>query len=269
MATDVATIKADSQPKTAQTVVYVHNVSKRFGHADVLRNVTFSVKAGQVVCIVGPSGAGKSTLLRCINHLERPDSGYVLVDGGLVGYRLQGRDLHEVRTKELCASRARIGMVFQRFNLFPHKTVLENVTLAPQLVLGQDERDVARRAQSLLERVGLGNKLRRYPRELSGGEQQRVAIARALAMEPKVMLFDEPTSALDPELVGEVLAVMRALAEEGMTMIVVTHEMGFARDAADEVIFMADGEIVEAGPPTEVLLAPRKERTRTFLSRFL
>ena len=268
MVTDLATMRTDSKPATAQTVVYVHNVSKRFGQTDVLRNVTFSVKIGQVVCIVGPSGAGKSTLLRCINHLERPDAGYVLVGGGLVGYRLEGRNLHEVRSKELSASRAHIGMVFQRFNLFPHKTVLENVVLGPVLVLRQDEREVTRRAQALLERVGLGAKLRRYPNELSGGEQQRVAIARALAMEPKVMLFDEPTSALDPELVGEVLAVMRGLAEEGMTMIVVTHEMGFARDAADEVIFMADGEIVEAGPPAEVLLAPRKERTRTFLARF-
>ncbi len=219
--------------------------------------------------MIGPSGSGKSTLLRCINHLERPDAGYILVGGQFVGYRLVGDRLHEVREHELCASRASIGMVFQRFNLFQNMTVLDNVTLAPKLARRIKTGEAERKALALLERVGLASKKDRYPNRLSGGEQQRVAIARALAMEPSVMLFDEATSALDPELVGEVLDVMRSLARDGMTMVVVTHEIGFAREVADEVVFMDQGVVAERGPPSQVLQVPREARTREFLARLL
>jgi polar amino acid transport system ATP-binding protein len=250
-------------------MIVARGIRKCYGHVEVLKGIDLDVDAGKVVCIIGASGAGKSTFLRCLNHLEAPDSGYVTVDGHLVGYRRVGNRLHEVGEPELCAARADIGMVFQRFNLFQHITVIENVSLAPVMVKKMPAGQARERAMALLERVGLASKRDRYPRQLSGGEQQRVAIARALAMEPRVMLFDEPTSALDPELVGEVLSVMRSLAEDGMTMVVVTHEIGFAREVADEVVFMDGGVIAEKGPPSEILRSPRNERTREFLSRVL
>ncbi len=250
-------------------MIVARGIRKCYGHVEVLKGIDLDVDAGKVVCIIGASGAGKSTFLRCINHLEAPDSGYVTVDGHLVGYRRVGNRLHEVGEQGLCAARADIGMVFQRFNLFPHITVIENVSLAPVMVKKVSAGKARERAMALLERVGLASKRDRYPRQLSGGEQQRVAIARALAMEPRVMLFDEPTSALDPELVGEVLTVMRSLAEDGMTMVVVTHEIAFAREVADEVVFMDGGVIAEKGPPSEILRSPRNERTREFLSRVL
>lgn len=252
-----------------QPMIVARQVRKSFGPVEVLKGIDLDVHTGKVVCIIGPSGAGKSTFLRCINHLEKPDSGYILVGGRPIGYRQIGGRLHEVKERELCAARAEIGMVFQRFNLFQHLTVMENVTLAQTLVKQTSSVDAVERAFLLLQRVGLAAKRRRYPRQLSGGEQQRVAIARALAMEPRVMLFDEATSALDPELVGEVLAVMRGLADEGMTMVVVTHEIGFAREVADEVVFMDGGVIAEHGPPAQVLRSPRHERTREFLARVL
>jgi len=252
-----------------QPTLEVQHLCKSFGSVEVLTDVSLTVSAGKVTCLIGPSGAGKSTLLRCINHLERPDRGHVLVDGELVGYRRVGSKLYEIKESEICAARARIGMVFQSFNLFPHMTALENVAVGPVVVSRRDRQDVERLGQQLLDRVGLGGKAARYPRELSGGEQQRVAIARALAMDPHLVLFDEPTSALDPELVGEVLQVMTDLARDGMTMVVATHEMGFAREVADQVAFMAGGRIVELGPPEQVLSAPREERTRVFLRRVL
>ena len=244
-------------------------VHKRFGRLEVLKGIDLSVDRGQVMCILGPSGSGKSTFLRCINHLEKINSGRLWVDGELVGYRQDGDKLYELHESEVARKRAEIGMVFQHFNLFPHMTALENVTLAPVRVKGLPRSDARNRGQQLLQRVGLGDKLSTYPVALSGGQQQRVAIARALAMEPKLMLFDEPTSALDPELVGDVLDAMRQLARDGMTMIVVTHEMGFAREVADQVVFMDEGVVVESGPPAEVLGSPRHERTRAFLSKVL
>jgi polar amino acid transport system ATP-binding protein len=252
-----------------EAMIEVRDLHKRFGNVEVLKGINLNVAPGKVVCVIGPSGSGKSTLLRCINRLERPDAGYVLVGGHFVGYRLVRDRLHEVREHELCASRASIGMVFQRFNLFQNMTVLDNVTLAPKLARRIGAAEAERKALALLDRVGLANKRDRYPNRLSGGEQQRVAIARALAMEPRVMLFDEATSALDPELVGEVLDVMRSLARDGMTMVVVTHEIGFAREVADEVIFMDQGVVAERGPPSQVLQAPREARTREFLARLL
>jgi len=250
-------------------MIEVRDLHKRFGNVEVLKGINLEVATGKVVCVIGPSGSGKSTLLRCINHLERPDAGYILVGGQFVGYRLVGDRLHEVREHDLCASRASIGMVFQRFNLFQNMTVLDNVTLAPKLARRINAAEAERNALALLERVGLASKKDRYPNRLSGGEQQRVAIARALAMEPSVMLFDEATSALDPELVGEVLDVMRSLARDGMTMVVVTHEIGFAREVADEVVFMDQGVVEERGPPSQVLQVPREARTREFLARLL
>ena len=244
-------------------------VHKRFGRLEVLKGIDLSVDRGQVMCILGPSGSGKSTFLRCINHLEKINSGRLYVDGELVGYRESGGKLYELREDVVARKRAEIGMVFQHFNLFPHMTALENVTLAPVRVKGLPRSDARNRGQQLLQRVGLGDKLSTYPVALSGGQQQRVAIARALAMEPKLMLFDEPTSALDPELVGEVLDAMRQLARDGMTMLVVTHEIGFAREVADQVVFMDEGVVVESGPPAEVLGSPRHERTRAFLSKVL
>jgi polar amino acid transport system ATP-binding protein len=252
-----------------EAMIEVRDLHKRFGNVEVLKGINLEVAAGRVVCVIGPSGSGKSTLLRCINHLERPDAGYILVGGQFVGYRLVGDRLHEVREHELCAARASIGMVFQRFNLFQNMTVLDNVTLAPKLARRTKAAEAERKALALLERVGLASKKDRYPNRLSGGEQQRVAIARALAMEPSVMLFDEATSALDPELVGEVLDVMRSLARDGMTMVVVTHEIGFAREVADEVVFMDQGVVAERGPPSQVLQAPHEARTREFLARLL
>jgi polar amino acid transport system ATP-binding protein len=250
-------------------MVQAEGVRKRFGRLEVLRGVTLEVKRGQVLCMLGPSGSGKSTFLRCINHLEEINAGRLSVDGELVGYREASGKLHELPEREVARKRAEIGMVFQHFNLFPHMTALENVTLAPVRVAGVSRKDARQRAKELLARVGLGDKLETYPVALSGGQQQRVAIARALAMQPKLMLFDEPTSALDPELVGDVLDVMRKLAQDGMTMIVVTHEMGFAREAADEVVFLDGGVVVESGRPEAVLSNPREERTRAFLSKVL
>ncbi|MBS1869335.1 MAG: amino acid ABC transporter ATP-binding protein [Actinobacteria bacterium] len=250
-------------------LVVAEGVEKLFGPQIVLKGVSLTVAPREVVCIIGPSGSGKSTFLRCINHLERIDAGTLEVDGELVGYRRAGDRLHELRPHEVASRRAKIGMVFQRFNLFPHLTVAENVVEAPCRVLKRPKREVVAEAETLLERVGLAAKRDAYPASLSGGQQQRVAIARALAMRPRLMLFDEPTSALDPELVGEVLQVMRGLAEDGMTMIVVTHEMGFAREVADRVCFMDDGCVVEEGPPRQVLGDPRHPRTAAFLSKVL
>jgi polar amino acid transport system ATP-binding protein len=254
---------------TATPMVLAEGVSKSFGSNEVLKSITLSVQPGEVLCIVGPSGSGKSTFLRCINHLERVDAGRLSVDGQLVGYRQHGDKLYELKPKEAAKQRRQIGMVFQRFNLFPHMTALENVIEAPMRVKGIPKSQAVARAQELLTRVGLGNKGDYYPAHLSGGQQQRVAIARALAMEPKLMLFDEPTSALDPELVGEVLDVMKGLAASGMTMVVVTHEMGFAREVADELVFMDGGVVVEAGDPREVLSNPQHQRTQAFLSKVL
>jgi polar amino acid transport system ATP-binding protein len=250
-------------------MVRAEKVLKRFGRLEVLKGVSLVVERGQVACILGPSGSGKSTFLRCINHLEQIDGGRLWVDGELVGYRQSGARLYELRESEVARARAEIGMVFQRFNLFPHMTALQNVVEAPVSVKKVTRANAAQQARELLGRVGLGDKLDCYPSQLSGGQQQRVAIARALAMQPKLMLFDEPTSALDPELVGEVLDVMRTLAREGMTMVVVTHEIGFAREVGDTVVFMDDGVIVESGNPREVIAAPRHERTRAFLSKVL
>ncbi len=253
----------------SEPMVRAEGVHKRFGRLEVLKGISLEVRPREVVCLLGPSGSGKSTLLRCINHLEKIDAGRLWVDGELVGYREAGGKLYELRDREVCRKRSEIGMVFQRFNLFPHKTALDNVTEAPVQVRGIGKRDAERRGREVLAQVGLADKVDVYPAQLSGGQQQRVAIARALAMEPKLMLFDEPTSALDPELVGDVLAVMRKLAEDGMTMVVVTHEIGFAREAGDTVAFMDAGVIVETGEPRAVLDNPREERTRSFLSKVL
>jgi polar amino acid transport system ATP-binding protein len=250
-------------------MVRAEGVHKSFGRLEVLKGIDLAVPAGAVHCVIGPSGSGKSTFLRCVNHLEKIDRGRLWVEGELVGYRQRGDKLYELNDREVCALRARIGMVFQRFNLFPHMKVIDNVTIGPRRVKGETAAVATERAERLLARVGLADKRDSYPNQLSGGQQQRVAIARALAMEPKLMLFDEPTSALDPELVGDVLDVMRGLAEEGMTMIVVTHEIGFAREVADQVWFMDQGVVVEAGPPDEVLGRPTHERTRAFLSKVL
>ncbi|MET3951054.1 amino acid ABC transporter ATP-binding protein [Arthrobacter sp. UYEF36] len=254
---------------TDAPMVLAERVSKNFGTNKVLRGISLEVDPGEVLCIVGPSGSGKSTFLRCINHLERVDGGRLSVDGQLVGYRQKGDKLYELKLKEAAFQRQEIGMVFQRFNLFPHLTAVENITLAPMRVKGLSKAKATARAMELLERVGLGDKGDAYPAHLSGGQQQRVAIARALAMDPKLMLFDEPTSALDPELVGEVLDVMKELAKSGMTMIVVTHEMGFAREVADTLVFMDEGVVVEAGPPREILSNPQHDRTKAFLSKVL
>jgi polar amino acid transport system ATP-binding protein len=250
-------------------MVKAEAVRKRFARQEVLKGITLEVAPGEVMCLLGPSGSGKSTFLRCINHLEKIDSGLLSVDGELVGYRQEGERLHELRESEVARKRSEIGMVFQQFNLFPHMTAHENVMCAPIRVKGESGADARIRARELLERVGLEEKWDAYPSQLSGGQQQRVAIARALAMRPKLMLFDEPTSALDPELVGDVLAAMQQLARDGMTMIVVTHEMGFARGVADTVVFIDDGVVVESGAPGEVLDNPRHERTRAFLSKVL
>jgi len=248
-------------------IVIGQRISKSFGALSVLKSVDFHVDEGEVVCLIGPSGSGKSTLLRCINHLEKIDGGALYVDGELVGYRRVGNKLHELGEAEVAVKRAEIGMVFQRFNLFTHMTVLQNVIEAPVCVLRRNRQEVVEEARSLLKRVGLEEKLGYYPHQLSGGQQQRVAIARALAMKPKLILFDEPTSALDPELVGEVLAVMRSLAADGMTMIVVTHEMRFAQEVADRVLFMDGGVIVEQGSPEQIFGNPQQSRTKSFLSR--
>ncbi|WP_432420387.1 amino acid ABC transporter ATP-binding protein [Nocardia neocaledoniensis] len=250
-------------------MVLADRVCKNFGALQVLKGISLEVSRGKVLTLVGPSGSGKSTFLRCINHLEQVNAGRLYVDGDLVGYREKNGKLYEMHPREAAIQRRDIGMVFQHFNLFPHRTALENIIEAPTQVRGLRKADAISRAEELLERVGLAAKRNAYPAQLSGGQQQRVAIARALAMDPKLMLFDEPTSALDPELVGEVLTVMRELADSGMTMIVVTHEMGFAREVADELVFMDGGVVVESGPPRELLANPQHERTKTFLSRLL
>ena len=244
-------------------------VHKSYGPVEVLKGIDLEVKSGEVFCLVGPSGSGKSTFLRCINHLEKINAGRLSVDGELVGYKERNGRLYELKDSEVALKRRDIGMVFQRFNLFPHMTALENIVEAPIRVKGESRDATRTHARELLEKVGLGDREAAYPNQLSGGQQQRVAIARALAMRPKLMLFDEPTSALDPELVGDVLAVMRQLADDGMTMIVVTHEMGFAREVGDSLVFMDGGVVVESGSPREVLANPQHERTRSFLSKVL
>ncbi|MDQ1747158.1 MAG: polar amino acid transport system ATP-binding protein [Frankiaceae bacterium] len=254
---------------TTEPMVRAEGVWKRFGLVDVLRGIDLTVERGEVMCILGPSGSGKSTFLRCINHLENVDAGRLVVDGELVGYEQRGGKLYELREGEVARKRAEIGMVFQRFNLFPHMTALGNIVEAPIRVKRVSRTAAEKRGRELLERVGLGGREDTYPRQLSGGQQQRVAIARALAMDPKLMLFDEPTSALDPELVGEVLDVMRDLATSGMTMVVVTHEIGFAREVGDALVFIDEGVVVESGPPKQVLTSPQHERTKAFLSKVL
>ncbi|MFJ8309212.1 MULTISPECIES: amino acid ABC transporter ATP-binding protein [unclassified Streptomyces] len=251
------------------SMVEVRSVHKSFGSLDVLRGIDLDVRAGEVTVVLGPSGSGKSTLLRTINHLEKVDSGWITVDGTLIGYRRSGDKLYELPEREVLKQRTRIGFVFQNFNLFPHLTVLDNIVEAPVAALKRPRKDAVAAAGKLLARVGLADKANAYPQQLSGGQRQRVAIARALALEPKLLLFDEPTSALDPELVGEVLDVIKDLAAAGTTMIVVTHEIGFAREVADTVVFMDGGAVVEQGPPAAVLDAPRHERTRAFLSKVL
>lgn len=252
-----------------QPMVKAEGVHKRFGSVEVLKGISMEVARGEVVCLLGASGSGKSTFLRCINHLEKIDAGRLLVDGELVGYRQVGERLHELHDRDICRHRAEVGMVFQRFNLFGHMTALENIIEAPMLVRKMPKAQATERARELLARVGLADRGSAYPNQLSGGQQQRVAIARALAMSPKLMLFDEPTSALDPELVGEVLDVMKSLARDGMTMVVVTHEMGFAREVADRVVMMHQGKIIESAPPEQFFGAPQHERTQQFLSKIL
>jgi polar amino acid transport system ATP-binding protein len=257
----------DAQP--AEFAVEVRGVHKSFGALDVLQGVDLLVRKGEVTVILGPSGSGKSTLLRTLNHLEKVDRGTIRIDGDLIGYRRKGGKLHELREREILKQRSRIGFVFQNFNLFPHLTVLENVIEAPVSAQGRDRAEVEVEAKALLERVGVGDKAHEYPRQLSGGQQQRVAIARALALRPAVILFDEPTSALDPELVGEVLAVIKQLARDGATLVIVTHEVGFAREVADTAVFMDAGVVVEQGPPAQVIDNPQHDRTTAFLSRVL
>jgi polar amino acid transport system ATP-binding protein len=250
-------------------MVDIRSVHKSFGSLEVLRGIDLTVRTGEVAVVLGPSGSGKSTLLRAINHLEKVDSGWISVAGSLVGYRRRHDKLYELRERDILKQRTRIGFVFQNFNLFPHLTVLENIIEAPVSALRRPRKQAVETAERLLARVGLADKSSAYPRQLSGGQQQRVAIARALALEPELLLFDEPTSALDPELVGEVLDVIKDLADQGTTMIVVTHEIGFAREVADTVVFMDGGRIVEQGPPSEVLDRPQHERTKAFLSKVL
>ena len=262
-------MNSTAETRSAIPMVDAQSVHKRFGRLEVLKGITMTVPAGAVVCLIGPSGSGKSTFLRCINHLEKIDAGRLYVDGELVGYREKNETLYELKDKEVCNKRAEIGMVFQQFNLFPHFTAMQNLIESPIRVKGETKAAATERARELLAQVGLEEKADSYPRQLSGGQQQRVAIARALAMDPKLMLFDEPTSALDPELVGDVLAVMKGLAEQGMTMVVVTHEMGFAREVADRAIMMDDGLIIEDATPETLFTAPSHERTQRFLSQVL
>jgi polar amino acid transport system ATP-binding protein len=254
---------------TADVILSVRQIQKSYAENHVLRGISLDVRQGEVICVIGPSGSGKSTFLRTLNHLEKIDKGCVYLDGELIGYRPSGRRLVELSNRQLSAQRARMGMVFQSFNLFPHLTAVENVMEGPLRVKRERKAEVYTRSRELLDRVGLAEKYQAYPRQLSGGQQQRVAIARALAMRPRVMLFDEPTSALDPELVGEVLEVMRGLAADGMTMLVVTHEIGFAREVADRVVFMDGGIIVEEGSPADVISNPKNSRTRAFLASVL
>ncbi|MEJ5998761.1 amino acid ABC transporter ATP-binding protein [Corynebacterium sp. H130] len=250
-------------------MIDAQNIYKNFGQLSVLKGINLQVPRGSVTCLIGPSGSGKSTILRCVNHLEKVSGGRLYVDGELIGYREKDGVLYEISEKDASKQRQGIGMVFQQFNLFPHRTVIENIIEAPILVKGMPEAEARALAMDLLKKVGLEHKADAYPVQLSGGQQQRVAIARAVAMKPKLMLFDEPTSALDPELVGEVLRVMRELAADGMTMLVVTHEMGFAREVADQIVFMDGGVVVESGTPSEVLDNPKHDRTKAFLSSLL
>lgn len=252
-----------------QVMIKLEHVRKSFGQLEVLKDINVEVHSGEVLCIIGPSGSGKSTMLRCLNHLERISEGRLFIDGELVDEKVKDRDALKVSSKKVSELCSELGMVFQRFNLFPHMTVLQNLMEAPMTVKKVSREEAKKTALELLDKVGLADKRDEYPSHLSGGQQQRVAIARALAMKPKIMLFDEPTSALDPELVGEVLGVMKQLADEGMTMAVVTHEMSFAREVADRVIFMANGEIVEEGIPADIFTHPTQERTKTFLQKIL
>ena len=254
---------------TSTPMVLADNVNKSYGAHHVLKGISLEVKKGEVMCLIGPSGSGKSTFLRCINHLEKINAGRLYVNGELIGYHEKAGTLYEMKPREAAKQRTNIGMVFQRFNLFPHMTALENVTAAPMMVGNVSKSEAIARGKELLQRVGLGNKEDHYPAHLSGGQQQRVAIARSLAMNPSLMLFDEPTSALDPELVGEVLDVMKGLAASGMTMIVVTHEMGFAREVANQLVFMDEGVVIESGDPVDVLSHPQHDRTKAFLSKVL
>jgi polar amino acid transport system ATP-binding protein len=258
-----------SAPGSAELMVQAVGVCKNFGALQVLKGIDLEVRPREVMCLIGPSGSGKTTFLRCINHLEQISAGRLYVDGELMGYAQRGDKLHELHPREAARQRRDIGMVFQHFNLFPHMTALENIIEAPTRVKKLSKHDAIAAGRALLKQVGLADKEKAYPAQLSGGQQQRVAIARALAMKPKLMLFDEPTSALDPELVGEVLDVMKQLAREGMTMVVVTHEMGFAREVADQLVFMDGGVVVEAGNPREVLANPQHQRTQAFLSKVL
>jgi polar amino acid transport system ATP-binding protein len=272
--TGTAALSAASVSGPTRGLVEITKVRKSFGSSEVLKGITLTVEPGGVAVIVGPSGSGKSTLLRTINHLEKVDGGHIAIDGTLVGYEVRGRRLHELREKDILKQRTEIGMVFQNFNLFPHLTALENVAEAPVVAPRSDKarrskEEARRRGLELLDRVGLKDRAGAYPRQLSGGQQQRVAIARALALDPKILLFDEPTSALDPELVNEVLDVIRELAKSGTTLIIVTHEMGFARDVADTVVFMDEGQIVEQGTPEQIFTNPQEPRTRSFLSKVL
>jgi polar amino acid transport system ATP-binding protein len=271
MSTTTSAAEAPATTATTATrgLVEITKVHKSFGPTEVLKGVSLTVEPGGVAVIVGPSGSGKSTLLRTINHLEKVDGGYISIDGKLVGYEVRGQKLHELPEKEILRQRTDIGMVFQNFNLFPHLTALENVTEAPVVAQGRSKDEARRRGLELLDRVGLKDRAGAYPRQLSGGQQQRVAIARALALDPKILLFDEPTSALDPELVNEVLDVIRELAKSGTTLIIVTHEMGFARDVADTVVFMDQGQIVEQGSPEQIFTNPQEPRTRSFFSKVL
>jgi polar amino acid transport system ATP-binding protein len=260
---------APPRPTTTVGRVDIDEVSKSYGVHQVLRDVSLAIEPGEVVALIGPSGSGKSTLLRAINHLETVDRGSITIDGRYIGYERKGDRLHELRESEILRRRTELGFVFQNFNLFPHLTAIENIVEAP-VALGRKTKSEARElAKALLARVGLADKAEHYPRQLSGGQQQRVAIARALALSPKVLLFDEPTSALDPELVGEVLDVIRGLARDGTTLVIVTHEIGFAREVADRVVFLDGGEIVEQGPPARLLRAPTQQRTRDFLAKVL
>jgi polar amino acid transport system ATP-binding protein len=250
-------------------IVEARGVRKHFGSTQILKGIDLRVESGSVTCLIGPSGSGKTTFLRCINHLEKVDAGRLYVDNELIGYEERNNRLYELKPRQIAQARLKTGMVFQRFNLFPHMTVLENILEAPLNVLGRPRGEATEEAHTLMARVGLADRGTAYPRELSGGQQQRIAIARALAMKPKLMLFDEPTSALDPELVGEVLEVMKSLAEAGMTMVVVTHELGFAREVGDQIVFMDAGVVVETGSPAAVLGNPKHDRTRAFLSKVL